>query len=44
MTPSGTGRVIVVGASAAGLTVAQELWRHGYAGQVQLIGGEEHLP
>ncbi len=42
--PGAKGRVIVIGASAAGLTVAQELRRHGYTGEVQLIGDEEHLP
>ncbi len=39
-----TGRVVVVGASAAGLSVVQELRRLGYPGELLLIGDEEHLP
>ncbi len=37
-------RVVVVGASAAGLTTAETLRREGYAGLVTLIGDELHLP
>jgi len=39
-----TERVVVVGASAAGLSVAEELRRHGYPGELLLIGDEVHLP
>ncbi|MFE4678261.1 NAD(P)/FAD-dependent oxidoreductase [Streptomyces sp. NPDC056721] len=41
MTPS---RVVVVGASAAGLTAAETLRREGFSGQLTLIGEEPHLP
>jgi 3-phenylpropionate/trans-cinnamate dioxygenase ferredoxin reductase component len=37
-------RVVVVGASAAGLTAAQALRRGGYDGALTLIGDEQHLP
>jgi NADPH-dependent 2,4-dienoyl-CoA reductase/sulfur reductase-like enzyme len=37
-------RVVVVGASAAGLTAAETLRREGFAGQVTLVGDELHLP
>ncbi|WP_217567262.1 NAD(P)/FAD-dependent oxidoreductase [Streptomyces sp. GbtcB7] len=37
-------RVVVVGASAAGLSVAEGLRREGFTGRVTLIGEEEHLP
>ena len=37
-------RVVVVGASAAGLTAAETLRREGFAGQVTLVGDEPHLP
>lgn len=38
------GRVVVVGASAAGLTTAEALRREGFAGLVTLVGDELHLP
>jgi len=38
------GSVVIVGASAAGLSVAEGLRRGGYAGRVTLIGEEQHLP
>lgn len=38
------GRVVVVGASASGLRVAEELRRNGYRGSLVLIGSEVHLP
>ncbi|MDQ2844838.1 MAG: FAD-dependent oxidoreductase [Actinomycetota bacterium] len=37
-------RVVVVGASAAGLGTVEELRRHGYSGALALIGAEAHLP
>ncbi|MDI1480283.1 FAD-dependent oxidoreductase [Polyangium sp. y55x31] len=36
--------VLVVGASAAGLSVAEALRREGFAGRVTLLGAERHLP
>ncbi|MER6944456.1 FAD-dependent oxidoreductase [Nonomuraea sp. NPDC000554] len=36
--------VLVVGASAAGLTVAEALRRLGYTGTLRLVGQEPHLP
>ncbi|MDF6018237.1 FAD/NAD(P)-binding oxidoreductase [Streptomyces sp. JH34] len=41
MTPS---RVLVVGASAAGLATAEALRRKGYGGTLTLLGGEPHPP
>ncbi|MGW0790065.1 NAD(P)/FAD-dependent oxidoreductase [Streptomyces sp. NPDC002911] len=41
MTPS---RVLVVGASAAGLTTAEALRRKGYQGELTLLGAERHHP
>ncbi|MFC7310310.1 NAD(P)/FAD-dependent oxidoreductase [Streptomyces monticola] len=38
------GRVAVVGASAAGLAAAEALRRHGWQGELSLIGAEPHLP
>ncbi|HEX6344213.1 NAD(P)/FAD-dependent oxidoreductase [Umezawaea sp.] len=38
------GRVVVVGASAAGLTTAESLRREGFDGLITLIGDELHLP
>jgi len=38
------GRVVVVGASAAGLRVAQELRRNDFRGGLVLVGSEVHLP
>jgi NADPH-dependent 2,4-dienoyl-CoA reductase/sulfur reductase-like enzyme len=37
-------RVVVVGASAAGLAAAEGLRRLGYGGELTLIGEEKHLP
>jgi 3-phenylpropionate/trans-cinnamate dioxygenase ferredoxin reductase subunit len=37
-------RVVVVGASAAGLSAVEGLRRAGYGGEVTLIGEEPHLP
>ena len=36
--------VVVVGASAAGLTTLESLRRKGYQGKVTVLGAEEHLP
>ncbi|MEV6159090.1 FAD-dependent oxidoreductase [Nonomuraea sp. NPDC052129] len=36
--------VLIVGASAGGLTVAEVLRAKGYAGQIRLVGQEPHLP
>ncbi|WP_051194133.1 NAD(P)/FAD-dependent oxidoreductase [Nocardia jiangxiensis] len=36
--------VVIVGASAAGLSVAEGLRRGGYTGRISLIGEESHLP
>lgn len=38
------GSVLVVGASAGGLTTAEALRRKGYEGRLTLLGGERHLP
>lgn len=37
-------RVVIVGASAAGLTAAEALRRRGYDGTLTLVGDEPHLP
>ncbi|QIQ07097.1 NAD(P)/FAD-dependent oxidoreductase [Streptomyces liangshanensis] len=37
-------RIVVVGASAAGLTAAEALRREGYGGRLTLVGDEPHLP
>ncbi|MFE5207784.1 NAD(P)/FAD-dependent oxidoreductase [Streptomyces sp. NPDC056600] len=37
-------RIVVVGASAAGLTAAETLRREGFAGSLTLIGEEPHAP
>ncbi|MBB2914169.1 NADPH-dependent 2,4-dienoyl-CoA reductase/sulfur reductase-like enzyme [Streptosporangium becharense] len=42
MTPP--GRVLIVGASAAGLSTAEALRRHGYRGHLTLLDAEPHLP
>jgi NADPH-dependent 2,4-dienoyl-CoA reductase/sulfur reductase-like enzyme len=38
------GRVLVVGASAAGLAAAETLRREGYSGEITLVGEEPHPP
>jgi NADPH-dependent 2,4-dienoyl-CoA reductase/sulfur reductase-like enzyme len=40
----GLGHVVVVGASAAGLTTAEALRRAGFDGKLTMIGAEEHAP
>ncbi|MEV8371631.1 FAD-dependent oxidoreductase [Kribbella sp. NPDC056861] len=37
-------QIVVVGASAAGLTAAEALRREGYAGELTIIGDEPHSP
>jgi NADPH-dependent 2,4-dienoyl-CoA reductase/sulfur reductase-like enzyme len=37
-------RILVVGASAAGLAAAETLRREGYDGTLTLVGEEAHLP
>lgn len=37
-------RVLIVGAALAGLRTAQALRRHGFDGDISLIGQEQHLP
>lgn len=38
------GRILIVGASAAGLSTAEALRRHGYRGRLTLLDAETHLP
>lgn len=40
----GLGHVVVVGASAAGLTTAEALRRAGFDGKLTMIGAERHAP
>jgi NADPH-dependent 2,4-dienoyl-CoA reductase/sulfur reductase-like enzyme len=42
--PSSPERIVVVGASLAGLRAAEELRRLGFAGTLTLMGAEPHLP
>ena len=42
--PSDNHRIVVVGASLAGLRTAEELRRLGFAGRLVLVGAEAHLP
>jgi NADPH-dependent 2,4-dienoyl-CoA reductase/sulfur reductase-like enzyme len=42
--PSMPGSVLVVGASAAGLSTVESLRRRGYEGAVTVLGAESHLP
>jgi 3-phenylpropionate/trans-cinnamate dioxygenase ferredoxin reductase component len=37
-------RIVVVGASAAGLTAAETLRRGGFAGEIVMVGDEDHPP
>ena len=39
-----THRIVVVGASLAGLTVAESLRTEGFEGEILLLGDEPHLP
>jgi len=41
---SETDPIVIVGASAAGLTTAEALRRAGYPGRITMIGEERHLP
>ena len=41
---TGPNQVVIVGASAAGLTAAEALRNRGYDGTLILIGDEQHLP
>lgn len=41
---TGSGRVVVVGASIGGLTAAETLRQEGYDGEIVLVGDEPHLP
>ncbi|WP_284742452.1 NAD(P)/FAD-dependent oxidoreductase [Amycolatopsis sp. RTGN1] len=41
---SGPRSVLVVGASAAGLSTVDTLRRRGYAGEITVLGAETHLP
>ncbi|MER7178685.1 FAD-dependent oxidoreductase [Streptomyces hyaluromycini] len=38
------GRILVVGASASGLTTVESLRRKGYTGEIAVIGDEPHAP
>ena len=42
--PAGVDRLVVVGASLAGLTAAHALRDHGFAGRLTLVGDEVHEP
>lgn len=42
--PSTTSRVLIVGASAAGMATANALRRGGYAGRIRMLGEEKELP
>lgn len=44
MSPGSTARVVVVGASAAGVSTAEALRRHGHRGPITVIGDEPHEP
>ncbi|MFC4123010.1 NAD(P)/FAD-dependent oxidoreductase [Nonomuraea zeae] len=41
---SSPGSILIVGASAGGLSTAEALRRHGYAGRLTLLDAEPHLP
>ncbi|HEX3786711.1 MAG TPA: FAD-dependent oxidoreductase [Pseudonocardiaceae bacterium] len=42
--PDLPGRIVIVGASAAGLTTAEALRQRGYSGALTLVGDEPHAP
>jgi NADPH-dependent 2,4-dienoyl-CoA reductase/sulfur reductase-like enzyme len=44
MASDGPGTLVIVGASLAGLRAAEAVRKAGYAGQITLVGAEEHLP
>ena len=44
MTVPAGGRIVVVGASLAGLRAAEALRREGHDGPLTLVGAEPHLP
>ena len=44
MSDSADDPIVIVGASAAGLTTAEALRRAGHAGPITMIGAEPHLP
>jgi NADPH-dependent 2,4-dienoyl-CoA reductase/sulfur reductase-like enzyme len=44
MAPESTRRVVIVGASLAGLRTAEELRSAGFEGAITLVGNENHLP
>jgi NADPH-dependent 2,4-dienoyl-CoA reductase/sulfur reductase-like enzyme len=44
MASEGSGRVLVVGASASGLTTVEALRRKGYTGEIVVLGDEPYAP
>jgi 3-phenylpropionate/trans-cinnamate dioxygenase ferredoxin reductase component len=44
MPPGSPMRIVVVGASIAGISAARALRRHGYEGQLIIVGSETHPP
>jgi 3-phenylpropionate/trans-cinnamate dioxygenase ferredoxin reductase component len=44
VTVSSSGRILVVGASLAGLRAAERLRRDGFEGELTILGAETHLP
>ena len=41
---AGVSRLVIVGASLAGLRAAESARRTGWDGEITLVGAEEHLP